>query len=193
MAKRAAQLRSRPMTRRPPRLEAGSADDEHRGFPRVEKSVQFTLAIGERNARTFSATLSSRNLSVSGAFLKSTFFLPVGTELRVSFEVDADEEPVQARAAIVREQRSESADSERNTGFGIRFLEFYEQTEVALAKLFLGRQLRAFAQGYLQSKRARARASELDRVVDALAAWELLNITTASDPWKPSAGKKGSG
>lgn len=184
MAKRAAHLTSRTL-QRPPLLEARSDEDEHRGFPRVERAVQFALMIGEGAARTFSATLRSRNLSVSGAFLQSTFFLPVGTELRVSFEVDAEEEPVQARAEIVREQRPDSSDSERGAGFGIRFLEFYGQTEVTLAKLFLGRKLRAFAQSYLQSKRARTLDGELDRVVDALAAWELLNITTASDPWKP--------
>src|SRR5262249_38397408 len=183
MAKRAAQVTSR-LIRRSPLPEGESDQDEHRGFPRAERTVPFALTIGEGAARTFSATLRSRNLSVSGAFLESTFFLPVGTELRVSFEVDAEEDPVLARAEIVREQRPNSSESERGAGFGIRFLEFYAQTEVTLAKLFLGPKLRAFAQSYLQSKRARALDGELERVVDALAAWELLNVTTASDPWK---------
>lgn len=168
---------------RPMLLEARPGDDEHRGFPRIEKAVQFALSIGEGGDRSFSAALRSQNLSVSGAFLRSSFFLPIGTELQVRFEIDRDEDAVEARAEIVREDRSdESAD---HAGFGIRFLEFYSQTEVTLAKLFLGNKLKAFAQNYLQSKRARALDNELDRVVDALAAWELLNITTASDPWKP--------
>ncbi len=170
---------------RPPVLEARTGEDEHRGFPRIEKAVPFVLAIGEGADRTFSATLRSYNLSVSGAFLHSTFFLPIGTEFRASFQVDPEEEPVLARAELVREDRPNSAGSERHTGFGIRFLEFYSQTEVTLAKLFLGHKLRAFAQSYLQSKRARALDGELDRVVDALAAWELLNVTTGGDPWKP--------
>src|SRR5215510_13927739 len=97
MAKRAAQVTSR-LIRRSPLPEGESDQDEHRGFPRAELAVPFALTIGEGAARTFSATLRSRNLSVSGAFLESTFFLPVGTELRVSFEVDAEEDPVLARA-----------------------------------------------------------------------------------------------
>jgi hypothetical protein len=54
-----------------------------------------------------------------------------------------------------------------------------------LAKLFLGPRLRAFAQQYLQSKRARTLENELERTVDTLAAWELLRVTTARDPWRP--------
>jgi hypothetical protein len=67
---------------------------------------------------------------------------------------------------------------------GLRFLEFFRQTEVALARLFLGEQLRKFAEGYLGSPRARSLTSELDRVVDALAAWELMKVTSPDDPWR---------
>jgi len=158
--------------------------DEHRGFPRIETAARFSLWIGEGSNRQFAASLRALNLSVSGAFLQSSFFLPIRTELRVSFALDDVEEPVQARAQIVREQRADSA-SAAKTGFGIRFLEFYGQSEVTLAKLFLGPRLRAFAQQYLQSKRARTLQNELERTVDTLAAWELLRVTTARDPWRP--------
>jgi len=89
---------------------------------------------------------------------------------------------VEARAEILR-QESE-ADRTGRTGLGIRFLEFFRQTEVTLARLFLGEQLRKFAEGYLSSHRARSLSSELDRVVDALAAWELLKVTSPNDPWR---------
>ena len=163
----------------------GQSDlDEHRGFPRIDAHVQFSLWIGEGPERRFAATLRALNLSVSGAFLQSSFFLPLQTELRVSFRLDESEEPVQARAQIVREELTDSRSASGKTGFGIRFLEFYAQSEVTLAKLFLGQKLRAFVQQYLQSKRARSLGSELERTVDSLAAWELLRVTTARDPWE---------
>ena len=159
--------------------------DEHRGFPRIETPARFSLWIGEGSNRQFAASLRAINLSVSGAFLQSSFFLPIRTELRVSFDLDEAEDPVQARAQIVREQRADSGSSSAKSGFGLRFLEFYGQSEVTLAKLFLGQKLRAFVQQYLQSKRARTLENELERAVDTLAAWELLRVTTARDPWRP--------
>ncbi|MGQ0504277.1 MAG: PilZ domain-containing protein [Myxococcaceae bacterium] len=171
--------------RPPPPLDSSNRGEEHRQFPRARLAVRFTAWIDQGNQRTFEATFTSTNLSVSGAFLESTFFLPVGTEMRVSFELDEDEEPVQARATIIREERSErGSSSQAPTGFGIRFVEFYGQSEVTLAKLFIGEQLREFAESYLSSKRAKSLNSELDRVIDALAAWELQKVTSPQDTWR---------
>ena len=158
--------------------------DEHRGFPRINTQAPFALWIGEGSERRFAASLRGVNVSVSGAFLQSSFFLPIHTELRVSFRLNETEEPVQARAQIVREERPDTGSGGAKSGFGIRFLEFFSQTEVTLAKLFLGQKLRSFVQQYLQSKRARALGTELERTVDALAAWELIRVTTARDPWE---------
>jgi hypothetical protein len=168
----------------PPPLDANFRGEEHRQFPRARLAVRFSAWIGEGEDRTFEASFISTNLSVSGAFLESTFFLPVGTEMRVSFELDEDEDPVQARAEIVREERSEGRGGDGRSGFGIRFVEFFAQSEVTLAKLFLGQQLREFAQTYLSSKRAKSLNNELDRVIDALAAWELQKVTSPQDTWR---------
>jgi hypothetical protein len=156
-------------------------EPEHRHFPRARVATRFELWREEDGRRTFSATLVSTNVSVSGAFLESTFFLPVGTELQVRFSLEEGMEPVLARGEIVREARS---DEEGRSGFGIRFVEFTGQTEVSLARLFLGTRLRSFAEEYLQSRRARSLPSELERVVDVLAAWELLKATSPGDPWR---------
>lgn len=155
---------------------------EHRQFPRALMDVPFRLWIGEGDARKFSASLKSSNISVSGAFLESTFFLPIGSELQASFELEPGEEPVLARAEIVR-QESPDAQGRGRSGFALRFIEFFSQSEVTLAKLFLGDRLRAFAETYLSSKRARALNNEFDRCVDALAAWELQKVTSTSDAW----------
>ena len=53
-----------------------------------------------------------------------------------------------------------------------------------IAQLFLGERLRSFAETYLASKRAKSLSSEHERVVDALAAWELQKVTSPADPWR---------
>ena len=130
-------------------------------------SVPFRLWMREGAERRFSASLSSVNISVSGAFLESTFFLPVGKKLSCSFELDAEEDPVLAEAEIVRQEQPNNR-AEGRSGFALRFTQFFQQSEVTLAKLFLGERLRDFAEDYLSSKRARSLNNELDRCVDAL-------------------------
>jgi hypothetical protein len=168
--------------RPPPPLDGGLPGPEHRQFPRAKMGVLFRLWIGDGDDRKFQASLTSLNISVSGAFLESTFFLPVGTELSLSFELDPEEDPVIARGEIVRQEQANSR-GEGRTGFAVRFSEFFSQSEVTLAKLFLGQKLRDFAELYLGSKRARSLNNELDRCVDALAAWELKKVTSPNDAW----------
>jgi hypothetical protein len=166
-----------------PFIEPGGEEEvEHRHFPRARLATNFDLWIDEQGDRRFTATLRSVNVSVGGAFLESTFFLPVDTELRVRFSLEAGAAPVKARARIVREQRPRREDEP--SGFGIRFEEFYEQTEVSLARLFLDMRLRTFAEEYLRSSRARGLPNEVERVVDALAAWELLKANNPRDTWR---------
>lgn len=165
-----------------PLIEMQQGELEHRIFPRAKVALRFELWRERDGERQFSASLTSANVSVSGAFVESTFFLPVGTELRVRFVLEEGTAPVEARAVIVREERGERGG---RSGFGMRFEEFYNQSDVALAKLFLGVRLRAFAEEYLQSRRAKSLSGELERVVDALTAWELLKATQAgNDPWQ---------
>ena len=168
--------------KRNPQMETGRGGEEHRQFPRAKMDVPFKLWIGEGAARRFEASLKSSNVSVSGAFLESTFFLPVDTELRATFELDPEEDPVEARAVIVRLEHPTDRGQGRS-GMAIRFVEFFAQSEVTLAKLFIGARLKKFAELYLASKRARSLNNELDRCVDALAAWELQKVTNVKDAW----------
>jgi hypothetical protein len=174
--------------RPPPPLDGGFPGPEHRQFPRAKMNVLFRLWIGDGGERTFQASLTSSNISVSGVFLESTFFLPMGKELSLSFELDPEEDPVLARGQIVRQETPNSR-GEGRSGFALRFTEFFSQSEVTLAKLFLGEKLRDFAESYLSSKRARSLNNELDRCVDALAAWELKKVTSPNDAWDLQAGK----
>jgi hypothetical protein len=166
-----------------PFIESGGAEEiEHRHFPRARLATNFELWIDQEGDRRFTATLRSVNVSVSGAFLESTFFLPVDTELRVRFALEEGAAPVEARARIMREERPRT--EEEPSGFGIRFEEFFGQTEVSLARLFLDMRLRTFAEEYLRSNRARGLPNEVERVVDALAAWELLKANNPTDTWR---------
>ena len=164
---------------------AGKEELEHRQFPRAAIEVRFQAWIGDEGEPRFTAFWPSVNLSVSGAFLESTFFLPVGTELWVRFQISEEEPEVVARAQIVRHEQPDRRTGEGRSGFGLRFLEFVGQTEVGLAKLFVGQRLRDFALEYLQSERARSLLSEQERMVDVLAAWELRKVTTPDDLWQP--------
>ncbi|MBX5481787.1 MAG: PilZ domain-containing protein [Myxococcaceae bacterium] len=161
----------------------GPDGDEHRRFPRARVHLRFHCRVGPEDNPRFQASLTSDNVSVSGAFLNSTFFLPIGTQLDVRFRLDEKEE-VNARAEVVRDERPDERGQGR-TGMGIRFIQFDGQSEVALARVFLAPRLRTFVESYLKTRRARKLQSELDRVVDALAAWELLQVTQPEDPWNP--------
>ncbi|NOJ80076.1 PilZ domain-containing protein [Myxococcus xanthus] len=167
-----------------PLIEMNQGEAEHRHFPRAQLATRFEVWVDdEAGERRFEASLVSVNVSVSGAFLESTFYLPLGTVLGVRFALEPGAAPVEARAEIVREERGNGP--EGRSGFGVRFLDFSGQTEVALARLFVGMRLRAFAEDYLKSQRARSLPNEVERVVDVLAAWELLKATSSvSDPWQ---------
>lgn len=169
-----------------PEFETGAdSEPEHRRFPRAQVEVPFRLSIVDEDGRPrFSASLRSVNLSVSGAFLASTFFLPVGAQLNAAFRLDPAGAEIQALVEIIREERPDARTGEEGSGgFAVRFVEFFGRTEVTLARLFVGARLHAFAEDYLRSARARSLSSELDRVVDALAAWELQKVITSQDLW----------
>lgn len=178
--------RAAPPPTRPagPELDVREDGPEHRQFPRARLQVPVSLWIGEGAERRFSATLRSTNVSVSGVFVESTFFLPTGTELELSFAIEPGADPVRSRAEVVRDERPNARTGEGRSGMGLRFIEFHAQTEVTLARLFLAERLQAFAETYLQSKRAKGLSNELDRVIDALAAWELQKVTSPEDPWR---------
>lgn len=160
----------------PAPVRAGEGE-EHRGFPRRGLELAVGLRRGEENAPSFSATLHSENVSMSGIFLHSTFFLPVGTSFELTFRLPDEDAPVQVRARLVRHQH------EPVSGLGVHFEEFYGQSEIALARLFLNARMQEFSRRYLSSARARTLDSEHERLVDALAAWELEKVATGEDPW----------
>jgi hypothetical protein len=186
MAKKVTDGAPRSRGEKPPLELDFEGEEEHRQFPRARLNVRFDAWIDREGTRTFSASFHSVNLSVSGAFLESTFFLKTNTELRVRFQLPEAPEAVEARALILRQETPDPRSGKGRSGIAIRFVEFFGQTEVTLARLFLEERLREFSERYLTSKRARGISGEQERVVDALAAWELLKVTQPGDPWRPA-------
>lgn len=170
-------------TPKAPQLDTYNGE-EHRRFPRARMEVAFKVWIGDEDEPTFSATLKSTNISVSGAFLQTTFFLPVETTLNMRFSLEGNG-AVEGRAEIIREERPGGRNDSGRSGIGIKFIEFFNQTEVGLARLFLEEQLAAFVKKYLSSARARSLNDETERMIDAVAAWELRKVTEQEkDPWR---------
>ncbi|HEY3446026.1 MAG TPA: PilZ domain-containing protein [Myxococcales bacterium] len=158
---------------RKPKAKSRGRKAEFR-LPRAQLTVPFELSIADESGTRFQAKLRSRDLSVSGAFLESSYFLPIGTRLEVCFQLDDDAAPLCAVAEIVRHE-DEGRDGPG--GFALRFMEFKGDARVAITELVLGESLNEFAQRYLKSKRAGAFASEAEGIVDLLASWELFKAT----------------
>lgn len=158
------------MQRKPqPQPNARSkARSERFRLPRARLAVPFELSIADKSGTRFKAKLPSRDLSVSGAFLTSSYFLPVGTRLKVCFQIDEGVDPLCAAAEVVRHEHG---------GFALTFFEFEGDARVAITELVLGESLHEFTARYLESRRARAFSSEPDRMVDLLASWELHKAT----------------
>jgi hypothetical protein len=150
--------------------DKGEPRDRFR-LPRARVAIPFELTIGEGGRPRFSAKLPSRDLSVSGTFLESSYFLPVGTRMRVSFQLDEGEEPLHASAEIVRHEKT------GRSGFALRFFEFEGKANVAVTELVLGEQLHNYVDRYLASRRARSLKTEAERMVDLIASWELHRAT----------------
>ncbi len=78
---------------------------ERRCYPRKSARVKVKLeAVGSRGL-AFEAHLPSFDVSIGGVFLQSEFFVKLGTELLVVFELPDVAEPVRVKGVVVREQR----------------------------------------------------------------------------------------
>jgi len=155
-----------------------------RRFPRAGLNVKVHLSVGEGKDRSFEATLPSRDISVSGVFFESTFFLKIGQEVDVSFRLPPQNRQVRARGRVVRVEQMEEGPKPR-TGFAVRFESYYDSSEVVLANYFLAPALREFIEAYARRTRLRLRDEEMAQVVDIMSAWELEKMNEPSDVlWK---------
>jgi len=152
--------------------------DARRRYPRAGLEVRARLMLDGDPTHFFEATLATRNISVGGMFLASTFFLKLGTPLLVELELPGTKRLVRVRSEVVRVETQANF-----TGFALRFTEYLDGSEVALATHFLSPVLREFITGYAKQHRFDATPEYIAHTADVLAAWELRKAELGADVW----------
>jgi hypothetical protein len=158
-----------------------SADaDTRRRFPRADLAVKARLSLADDPSKSFDAWLPTLNISVGGLFLESSFFLKLGTKLLVHLALPPRGREVMVKSEVVRvETKGDGA-----SGFALRFTEYLDGSEVALATHFLSPVLREFISAYAKQHRFDAGPEYLAHTADVLAAWELKKAELGGDVWQ---------
>lgn len=177
------------MTKKAGRAAAASGKtvflpESRRRYPRAELVVAAKLALDGDRAHYFHATLPTANISVGGLFLQSTFFLKLGTRLEVELRLPPKDRVVKVKGVVMR---VETAGSDSQTGFAIKFTEYLGDSEVVLATHFLGPVLKAFLLDYAKERRITASPEYLAHTADVLSAWELFKGRLGGDVWAATA------
>ena len=153
--------------------------DPRRAYPRAPIHVRAQLSIADDPSRFFEATLSTLNLSVGGMFLESSFFLKIGTKLHINLSLPQGGRDVHVKGEVVRVETSEN----RQSGFALRFSEYFDGSQVILATHFLSPVLKEFLVQYAKEHRFDASPQYLAHTADVLAAWELKKAELGGDVW----------
>lgn len=156
-----------------------AADISRRKYPRAELHVRASLSLADDPSRTFEATLPTVNISVGGMFVESSFFLKTGTRLLVTLSLPPRGREVRVKAEVVRIETIATGES----GFALRFTEYLDGSEVALATHFLSPVLREFITAYAKQHRFDASPEYISHTADVLAAWELKKAELGGDVW----------
>jgi hypothetical protein len=165
-----------------PTKPAPKAKNERR-YPRsdLRLKARLTATSAKGQQQTLEAVLETRDVSMTGVFFESTFFMKVGTKVSVSFTVPGDKRSITALGFIVREERTGSGKAARS-GFAVHFSDFVDDSAVVLASLFLAPRVRRFVESYTKTRREAELRTELDRLIDVVVGWELAK-TQHDDLW----------
>jgi hypothetical protein len=158
---------------------AAAAGKSRRKYPRAQLAVRAKLSLADDPTRYFEAALPTLDISVGGMFLESSFFLKMGTKLLVTLLLPPKGREVKVKGEVVRVVTQASGES----GFALRFTEYLDGSEVALATHFLSPVLREFITGYAKQHRFEASPEYVAHTADVLAAWELRKAELGSDIW----------
>ncbi len=156
------------------RLIAKSAPSDRRVFPRANENIPVRISMST-GKRSFEATVYTADISLSGVFFSSTFFLKTGLVLDLEFAMPNDDRPVKVRGLIVREVRLDGRSGGRSgaiAGFAIRFTEYFADAKTILASSFLIAELDDFLGDYMD-RRSHKPKNEHDSLRDVIIAWEV--------------------
>lgn len=151
-----------------------------RKYPRADIEVRARLSVKGDPKRSFQATLATSNISVGGLFIESTFFLKTGTKLWVELELPPQGRTVKVLGQVVR---TEESSGKKKGGFALKFIEYFDGSEVILATHFLAPKLKEFILQYAKQNRISASPEYLANMADVLAAWELKKSDSGGDIW----------
>lgn len=149
-----------------------------RRFPRAKETIPVKLT-HDHNGAHFEATLYTRDISLTGVFFVTEFFLKAGMELELELTMPNDDRPVRVKGLIAREVRLDEVrgrnSRETVSGFAVRFVEYHADAKAVLASSFLSADLHEFVDDYLQ-RRTRKAKDENDQLRDVLIAWEVAKM-----------------
>lgn len=151
-----------------------------RMFPRAKERLPVLLRMKDKK-KEFEATVYTADISLSGVFFATTFFLKAGMVMDLEFHMPNDPRLVRVRGMIVREVRLDDSPRGRRTqaGFAMRFLEYFADAKTVLASSFLTADLDDFLADYLK-RRSHKPKGELESLRDVLIAWEVGKMSDQS-------------
>jgi len=104
-------------------------EDDRRRRPRIHVSLELKLLAPEQHLILVSRTVE---LSTTGAFVRTSRALPIGSRVRVAFQRGAHRNPLTLDAEVVRVG---TADGGRQIGIAVRFLDVTQLDEALLSEI----------------------------------------------------------
>lgn len=155
-----------------------------RRYPRSDLKLKAKILVSgsKGQKKTLEAVLETRDVSMTGVFFESTFFMKVGTKVQVQFSLPGEKRQIIADGSIVREERAAAPGKAVRSGFAVHFSDFVADSAVVLASLFLAPRVKRFVETYLRSRREEDLRTEQDRLIDVVVGWELAK-TQYEDLW----------
>jgi hypothetical protein len=141
--------------------------DERRRFPRVQKDLPIRLFAGHDKAPSLECTLRSEDMSLSGIFLRSTFFLPEGMPVRIELEAPWGQ-LASVHGVVARVVRDGAV-----TGFGIHFTNLDADALTDLVCIFVGDHIQQFVADFAKRHKG---GVDTNVISEALLAWELARL-----------------
>jgi hypothetical protein len=150
--------------------------EDKRRFPRIEERIPVQLRI-QSGKREFSAKVYTADISLTGVFFSTEFYLKSGTELDLEFTMPGDDRVIRVRGMIVREVRVDQRrpSAKAKSGFGLRFTKYHDDAKTVLASAFLAHKLDGFVDGYLE-RRTKKLKTEKQQLLDIIVAWEVTRM-----------------
>jgi hypothetical protein len=147
--KRKSPPRPKVKPREPEPLATGAERRRHR---RVPKELKIRLYAGADQGTRLEAILLSSDVSLSGVFLRSTFFMPEGIPVRVEVETPLGD-VAEVQGVVARVQRAGA-----NQGFGIHFTQIDAETLRHLVALSAGDDVLEFVERFAYGRSAKEQA-----------------------------------